>query len=167
MVEKYSSSEVLSFAPGEWSDEIIHQMRLRFGAPKEVDLPLDLAPERPTWTIDEILRRRDSSYLLSLTRLKSDSSAGLMGFALVQVYDAGFEILYIWMEPQNRRRGGGKALLLKIHDLLRLSKVGTLQVSEANLAAVYLYENCGYQVLRKLERYYRDGMSALEMQIQL
>ncbi|MHA2232273.1 MAG: GNAT family N-acetyltransferase [Candidatus Hodarchaeales archaeon] len=64
-----------------------------------------------------------------------------------------------------RRAGVGSALLIESLGALRQSgaKESFLEVRESNIAAVGLYEKFGFQIRKRLRKYYRDGESAYLM----
>ena len=69
-----------------------------------------------------------------------------------------FEIDYIVVDSQYRRKGIGEKLLKNIIDL-NPDNI-TLEVREDNIAAINLYKKMGFEVVSKREKYYGniDGL---------
>ena len=73
------------------------------------------------------------------------------------------QITVLAVDPEQRRRGLGRAVLQKL--LVDASNAGVrqaiLDVAEDNLAANSLYSSFGFQTIGRRARYYRDGKDAL------
>lgn len=79
------------------------------------------------------------------------------------------EVLNLAVDPRVRRRGYGERLLRQAcHRLYRggESQVG-LEVRPDNLAALTLYERCGFHPIGRRPRYYQDGSDALILEAPL
>ena len=65
--------------------------------------------------------------------------------------------------PEFRSRGIGKALLDECERQIKIKRI-RLCVRPTNLAAVKLYERCGYQTIDRWKEYYNDKGDALVME---
>jgi ribosomal protein S18 acetylase RimI-like enzyme len=65
--------------------------------------------------------------------------------------------------PEYRKQGIGKALLETCEQQLHSSRM-RLCVRPENLAAMELYQHCGYETIDKWKNYYNDGGDALLME---
>lgn len=72
-------------------------------------------------------------------------------------------ITVVAVDPDERRRGHGRCLLLTLLQRARRDGAAhaTLEVSDDNIAALALYERLGFQTAGRREGYYRDGSDAL------
>ena len=73
------------------------------------------------------------------------------------------QITVLAVDPEQRRRGLGRAVLQRL--LVDASNAGVrqaiLDVAEDNLAANSLYSSFGFRTIGRRARYYRDGKDAL------
>lgn len=74
-------------------------------------------------------------------------------------------VVSIAVEPELRRRGIGRILMLELESRFRENHVKTvrLEVGVDNDAAIRLYESLGYETAGLRKRYYPDGSDALIM----
>lgn len=89
-----------------------------------------------------------------------------IGFAILRVVTRGFaELLAIAVGERERGRGVGRALLERAESAARVRGAAgiSLHTADANVAAVDLFTKCGFRVVRRLSRYYRDVYDACEM----
>ncbi len=112
------------------------------------------------WTPDDLWALQSRSALV--LELASDSPS----FLIYQDYEAAAEVFFVFVSPLRRRNGLGRQMMTwaQHHNANSHLKSWTLQVHEQNLGALAMYEALGYQVQRRLDRYYRDGQAALEME---
>jgi tRNA threonylcarbamoyl adenosine modification protein YeaZ/ribosomal-protein-alanine acetyltransferase len=92
--------------------------------------------------------------------LIAHSAEGPAGFLMYRAVADEAEILTLGVDPNLRRRGGGKALL----DALIALKIKTvfLEVASNNVDALRLYTNAGFQTVGVRKNYYaRSGDDAL------
>ena len=79
------------------------------------------------------------------------------------------QITVLAVDPEQRRRGLGRAVLQKL--LVDASNAGVrqaiLDVAEDNLAANSLYSSCGFRTIGRRASYYRDGKDALIQSLDL
>jgi len=92
---------------------------------------------------------------------KSDDE--IAGFIIGVIYSEGNafvgHVLTIDVSPAYRRQGIGLKLLQEIEKLFMGKGVRTccLEVREHNVAALRLYEKCGYKKVSKLKNYYGNA----------
>ncbi len=74
-------------------------------------------------------------------------------------------VVSIAVEPELRRRGIGRILMLELESRFRENHVKTvrLEVGVDNDAAIRLYESLGYETAGLRRKYYPDGSDALVM----
>jgi ribosomal-protein-alanine N-acetyltransferase len=79
------------------------------------------------------------------------------------------QITVLAVDPEQRRRGLGRAVLQKL--LVDASNAGVrqaiLDVAEDNLEANSLYSSLGFQTIGRRARYYRDGKDALIQSLEI
>lgn len=84
----------------------------------------------------------------------------IIGFIIGMIYlersSAVGHILTIDVLPAFRKREAGLRLMSEIEKLFREKtvKISSLEVREDNVAALRLYEKCGYKIVGKLKNYY-------------
>jgi ribosomal-protein-alanine N-acetyltransferase len=71
---------------------------------------------------------------------------------------ADFELENIAVHPSMRRQGIGRSLISALLDHARLVRAGRilLEVRESNVAAIRLYQSCGFTVLGNRREYYSN-----------
>ncbi len=75
------------------------------------------------------------------------------------------QVVDLATHPQTRRRGLARALIRTLVGFARQHGIVSLwiEVRCTNAAAIALYENNGFKLVRRRPRYYDDGTDALEM----
>ena len=93
---------------------------------------------------------------------------GLSTFGLGGVTKKG-HVVSVAVLPESRRKGMGKALVLKALDGMRGygAKQCYLEVRVTNEEAIYLYKKLGFEVARTIHGYYADGEDAFVMSLKL
>jgi ribosomal-protein-alanine N-acetyltransferase len=91
------------------------------------------------------------------------------GLALVRAVAGEAEILTIGVIPESRGQGQGAILLTACADAARAAdcEILFLEVSNANIPAMRLYESAGFVETGRRARYYRDGSDARLMALTL
>lgn len=104
-----------------------------------------------------------------VTGLVLDAGGVPAGLALVRAVVDEAEILTIGVTPQARRGGRGAALLNACIAAARQNGCATvfLEVSDANIPAMRLYERAGFVETGRRAGYYRDGSDARLMALSL
>jgi len=86
--------------------------------------------------------------------------AGFLVFRRIaqDVPEREHEILNLCVDPMERRRGVGRALVASA--LAEMSGAWYLEVRESNIAAIRLYESLGFEAAGRREDYYADPREA-------
>jgi len=140
-----------SIETAEWRDfsQLKHLERMCF---KSEDI-------WPFWDLIGILT------LPGMVRLKAvldDRMVGFIGGEIRASREQGW-VTTLAVMPAYRRRGIAKALLQECEIALGTETV-RLSVRASNHTAIRLYENTGYQVIDRWERYYTGGEDALVLE---
>lgn len=114
------------------------------------------------WTAAEIARLIAEPGMVALASNAPDPD----GFILVRVVMDEAEILTLATDPEHRRTGIGRALLMSALSEIRQSgaKRVFLEVSRSNMAAYRLYISAGFYDAGLRKAYYSDGTDALIME---
>ncbi len=111
------------------------------------------SPETPLWWVEAVDSKANPDHLNSdilVTTSKLPIGCLWMGYAVDQVNsERHSHIFLVYIQPDYRRRGLGKALLnyAETWAKQRGDKQVSLQVFCQNLPALKLYESCGYDTL--------------------
>lgn len=87
-------------------------------------------------------------------------------FALIRVVADEAELLTLATEPDHRRQGLARSVLLRAEAIARTRGAERLflEVAESNEAARALYSSQGYRASGRRRAYYRDGSDAILME---
>ena len=104
--------------------------------------------------------------LESLEGIVAESKGRLVGFAIGYLRRPGLGgVLTLDVEPEQRRRGVGRALFAEL--LARLERAGAsevrLEVDVRNTGAQAFYRSFGFRKLGRIPDYYGEGRDAFEM----
>lgn len=104
--------------------------------------------------------------LESLEGVVAESRGRLVGFAIGYLRRPGLGgVLTLDVEPEQRRRGVGRALFAEL--LARLERAGAsevrLEVDVRNAGAQAFYRAFGFRKLGRIPDYYGEGRDAFEM----
>ena len=80
----------------------------------------------------------------------------LLGYLILSRYDTIWHLMNIAVDPSQRRRGIGHALLEQMIDRGGPEEQYTLEVRTSNTPAIALYERFGFLPAGTRPRYYRD-----------
>lgn len=82
----------------------------------------------------------------------------LAGYAFLWIMFESAQLANIAVDPQLRHRGYGKYLLKEVISQAEAAgcETITLEVRRSNAAAIHLYQNAGFQLLREVLKYYGD-----------
>jgi [ribosomal protein S18]-alanine N-acetyltransferase len=134
------------------------------------DLPQVIAIERrafPTpWSLAMFVLElsKPSSICLAATQADGSRSGRLLGYTICSRYADVWHVMNIAVDPPQRRRGIGTALLTALIDQAGPGESYTLEVRPSNPGAIALYERFGFRSAGTRPRYYRDtGEDALIM----
>lgn len=96
-------------------------------------------------------------------------ASGLLGTLVYRVLGPEIELMHVAVAPGARRLGLGGQLMKHLVGEARASggECVHLEVRADNVAALALYVQCGFAVVGRRTRYYRDGADALLMDLKL
>jgi [ribosomal protein S18]-alanine N-acetyltransferase len=130
------------------------------------DLPQVIAIERRTFTTPWSL----AMFVLELSKSSglclaaTDGDGELLGYLICSRFDTVWHLMNIAVDPSERRRGIGSALLDQMIERAGPDEEYTLEVRPSNSHAITLYERLGFRPAGRRPRYYRDnGEDALIM----
>ncbi|MDE6967617.1 MAG: ribosomal protein S18-alanine N-acetyltransferase [Clostridia bacterium] len=92
--------------------------------------------------------------------LVAEKDNKVIGYA--GIYPSG-DITNIAVLPEVRGNGYGKKLVENLIEIARKNNIDTifLEVRQSNRLAIKLYEKCGFKLISKRTKYYKDGEDAL------
>jgi ribosomal-protein-alanine N-acetyltransferase len=140
------------------------------------DLPQVLAIERRSyrapWSLAMFVLETAKPGGLSIVARSFSTGAtpgpptgGLVGYAIVSRYDDAFHVMNVCVDPNRRREGIARALLLHVIEAAGGEQARlTLEVRPSNRGARGLYDELGFVAVGTRRNYYRDdGEDALIM----
>jgi ribosomal protein S18 acetylase RimI-like enzyme len=142
-------------------------LKLRIRPAKKEDLPAILELEKICFK-EETFHKRQIEYLLLKARslvLVASLEGNIVGsiIILLRKHISNARIYSLNVQPSYRRKGIGSLLIDQSENLL--AKMGyrnlTLEAGVNNIAARNLYTLNGFSVIRKIEKYYKNGDDAL------
>lgn len=142
-------------------------LKPRIRPAKKEDLPAILELEKICFK-EETFHKRQIEYLLLKARslvLVASLEGNIVGsiIILLRKHISNARIYSLNVQPSYRRKGIGSLLIDQSENLL--AKMGyrnlTLEVGVNNIAARNLYTLNGFSVIRKIEKYYKNGDDAL------
>jgi ribosomal-protein-alanine N-acetyltransferase len=94
----------------------------------------------------------------------ADEDGELLGYLICSRFDTVWHLMNVAVDPGQRRRGVGSALLAQMIERAGPDEEYTLEVRPSNEQAITLYERLGFRAAGRRPRYYRDnGEDALIM----
>ena len=123
------------------------------------DLPQVIAIERRAFTTPWSL----AMFVLELSKPSGlclaavDEDGKLLGYLICARYDTVWHLMNIAVDPAQRRRGIGWAMLAKMIERAGEEAEYTLEVRTSNAPAITLYERFGFRSAGTRPRYYRDN----------
>ena len=98
-----------------------------------------------------------------------DPGGEVIGYAITSIVFEVAELQRIAVQPAQRRRGVAGALLVAVRDeaTRREAERLLLEVRETNAGALAFYERAGFVEIDRRSRYYRDGTTAIILQLAL
>ena len=116
------------------------------------------------WSAEEMaaLLREDNVFGIVARRANLFGSKSLVGFVLIRMAADEAEVLTIAVDPRQRGRGHGRALLDAAFRQLYRDRIAAifLEVDGGNRPAVRLYQRLGFVTVGERKGYYRDGTAA-------
>lgn len=137
------------------------------------DLDAIMAVETPTFAPDDWSREAMLSELRSphTSYLVARDDTGVIGYAgvLAPSGSTDADIQTIAVVPEARRKGTGRALMTTLIGIAASagSRAVFLEVRADNPGAKALYESLGFAEIAVRPRYYRDGVDAVVMRLEL
>ena len=128
-------------------------------AMKEAQVPQIAALERDCfsdpWSEKSILSELENPLSCWLVAMDGEHLAGYVGSQTVL---GETDMMNLAVDPDYRRKGLGKELILSLIEALRLreSRCLTLEVRDSNAPARALYEGLGFQEIGRRKNYYRN-----------
>jgi [ribosomal protein S18]-alanine N-acetyltransferase len=126
------------------------------------DLPQVIAIERrafPTpWSLAMFVLElsKPSSICLAAAENDGSRSGKLVGYTICSRYADVWHVMNIAVDPPQRRRGIGSALLTALIERAGPGESYTLEVRPSNPGAIALYDRFGFRMAGTRPRYYRD-----------
>jgi ribosomal-protein-alanine N-acetyltransferase len=81
----------------------------------------------------------------------------LLAYLICSRFDTVWHLMNIAVDPSQRRRGIGSALLAQMIERAGPDEEYTLEVRPSNAHAITLYERLGFRAAGRRPRYYRDN----------
>ena len=128
-------------------------------AMKEAQVPQIAALERvcfsDPWSEKSILSELENPLSCWLVAMDGERLAGYVGSQTVL---GETDMMNLAVDPDYRRKGLGKELILSLIEVLRQreSRCLTLEVRDSNAPARALYEGLGFQEIGRRRNYYRN-----------
>lgn len=128
---------------------------------------LEMACEGPDAWSDTLIREGVEGNLPTTTWYVARDEFGVVAYAVVAVVDDVAELQRIGTDPVARRRGLATDLLARVRAHARESGARRilLEVRDENEAARALYAAAGFVEIARRPRYYRDGATAIVMEV--
>ncbi len=126
------------------------------------DLPQVIAIERrafPTpWSLAMFVLELSKPSSVCLAAVQPNGSRGgrLLGYVICSRYADVWHLMNIAVDPPERRRGIGTALLERLIERAGPEDSYTLEVRPSNPSAIALYERFGFRTAGTRPRYYQD-----------
>lgn len=104
----------------------------------------------------------DAYYLLAIDTAQNDRIIGYVG-CWILAYEGS--ITNVAIDPEYRRQGIGRKMLLKLIDIVKEKGVTalTLEVRVSNAPAISLYEGLGFKSVGQRPKYYTNPVEAAEI----
>jgi ribosomal-protein-alanine N-acetyltransferase len=157
------SNEIATQGPAEEALPGLRVRPLLYG-----DLPAVLALERRSFPTPWSL----AMFVLEISKpsgicLGIAGEQGLVGYLVCSRYGDVWHLMNIAVDPDRRRQGIGRALMLSLFEAAGPGARFTLEVRTSNAAAIRMYERFSFRPAGHRRRYYHDnGEDALIMWLQ-
>jgi [ribosomal protein S18]-alanine N-acetyltransferase len=132
--------------------------------------PSDIGAEKENLhAVRERQLREELARTWARIRVARAESGAVLGYILFWHVTDEIHLLNVAVDPEARRRGIGRALVL---DLLAYARAHAaakvlLEVRASNTAAIRLYEGLGFTEFNVRKAYYSDGEDGIEMMLEL
>lgn len=139
------------------------------GTDLELLVALEVACEGVDAWSEALIREGVEGTLPTTTWFVARDEFGVVAYAVVAVVDDVAELQRIGTDPVARRRGLARELLVHVRDHATTAGAERLliEVREGNDPALALYAATGFVEIARRAHYYRDGATAIVMEVSL
>ena len=116
------------------------------------------------WTL-EMVESELKNFLGTTTWIIEESTV-VLGYCMMRIFCNEANITNMAIKSSRQREGLGSFLLDHVLNQLPIKSSVFLEVKEGNLSAINLYERLGFNVIYLRKNYYKDGRTALIMQLE-
>ena len=116
------------------------------------------------WTL-EMVESELKNFLGTTTWIIEESTV-ILGYCMMRILCNEANIINMAIKSCRQREGLGSFLLAYVLNQLPINSSAFLEVKEGNLSAINLYERLGFNVIYLRKNYYKDGRTALIMQLE-
>ena len=116
------------------------------------------------WTL-EMVESELKNFLRTTTWIIEESTV-ILGYCMMRIVCNEANIINMAIKSSRQREGLGSFLLGYVLNQLPINSSAFLEVKEGNLSAINLYERLGFNVIYLRKNYYKDGRTALIMQLE-
>lgn len=132
-------------------------MQVRLAKARDIDtmVLLDFEANLTHWTKSEYLGSLNNS--LHRLYVLETPNGEIIGVAVLSVVDFEAEVLQFVVKRSFQKNGYGRILLQQIFKILTMQQVRQifLEVRENNIAAISLYQSCGFAIVGRRANYYK------------
>ena len=116
------------------------------------------------WTLKMV--ESELKNLLGTTTWIIEESTVVLGYCMMRIVCNEANIINMAIKSSRQREGLGSLLLGYVLNQLPINSSAFLEVKEGNLSAINLYKRLGFNVIYLRKNYYKDGRTALVMQLE-
>jgi len=116
------------------------------------------------WTLKMV--ESELKNLLGTTTWIIEESTAILGYCMMRIVCNEVNIINMAIKSSRQREGLGSFLLGYVLNQLPINSSAFLEVKEGNLSAINLYKKLGFNVISLRKNYYKDGRTALIMQLE-
>ena len=116
------------------------------------------------WTFEMV--ERELKNLTGQTTWIIEESSVILGYCMMRIFCNEANIINMAIKSSRQREGLGSFLLGHVLNQLPMNSSVFLEVKEGNLTAINLYQRLGFKVINSRRNYYKDGRTALIMNLE-
>ena len=116
------------------------------------------------WTF-EMVENELKNFLGATTWIIEESTV-VLGYCMMRIVCNEANVINMAIKSSRQREGLGSLLLGYVLNQLPINSSAFLEVKEGNLSAINLYKRLGFNVISLRKNYYKDGRTALIMQLE-